>query len=113
MNKVFLILTIFISACSSSNQLEYALERAQTNRPEMEKVLCHYTDSEIKYRAAQYLISNMPASFGNLLQTKEALQPLYTAYDSINQMHNYQVNNGWGEQIDNLYKVFPELLHTS
>lgn len=60
--KIFIFLTILLSACSSyqDKRLEYALELAKENRQELEKVLKHYQNSQEKLAAAHFLIQNMP-----------------------------------------------------
>jgi hypothetical protein len=56
----------FLFACRSGNNtplLEQSLQFAGSNRPELEKVLKHYSSSpadSLKYRAAVFLIENMP-----------------------------------------------------
>ena len=54
---VFLSLT----ACGGNSYLEYALNAAGDNRPELETVLEHYRKEKEKYSAACFLIENMPA----------------------------------------------------
>lgn len=50
-----------ISACERKpDRLQYALEFAGKNRIELEKVLEHYKSDSLKYRAACFLIKNMP-----------------------------------------------------
>lgn len=58
-------LTMFISLLFSGcvtevDRLEYALEFAGENKRELEKVLEYYSDDSLKYRAACFLIVNMP-----------------------------------------------------
>ena len=56
----------FLSAChcfQEDNRLEQALQFAGTNRPELEKVLEHYEGDSLKYKAAKFLIMNMPYHF--------------------------------------------------
>ncbi len=70
------ILSLFFS-CSNFDRLEYALDFAGTNRIELEKVLQHYTDSGLKYKAACFLIENMPHYYfyeGKELDTLRLLQ---------------------------------------
>lgn len=60
-----LILGLFTSCLSSgSDKLAYALEQAKQNREELFKVLAHYQNDAdtLKYKAAIYLIENMPTS---------------------------------------------------
>lgn len=60
--KLFIFLTILLSACSSyqDKRLEYALALAEENRQELEKVLKYYQNSPKKLAAAHFLIQNMP-----------------------------------------------------
>ena len=52
------------SACSENSPLEQALTYADFNRSELEKVLTHYKHDSLKYRAACFLIENMPGKYG-------------------------------------------------
>lgn len=57
------LLLLFLGSCSQnheSERLEAALNLAGNNRQELEKVLRHYADDSLKYKAAVFLISNMP-----------------------------------------------------
>lgn len=57
----FIISICLFSACNHvPNRLEQALEFAGDNRAELEKVLRHYEGDTLKYRAARFLIENMP-----------------------------------------------------
>ena len=62
--SLFLILLLSsLFSCHKKSNLEQALEFAGENRVELEKVLTHYsqnTDDSLKYRAAVFLIENMP-----------------------------------------------------
>lgn len=53
-----------LSYCSST-KLEEALEASGENRPELERVLKHYSDNNdsLKLRAAKFLIENMPGHY--------------------------------------------------
>jgi len=44
----------------NDKRLQFALEFARENRPELEKVLTHYKDDPEKLMAARFLIENMP-----------------------------------------------------
>lgn len=76
-----LVLTMFISLLFSGcaikvDRLDYALEFAGENRRELEKVLEYYSDDSLKYRAACFLIENMPRWYaydGWQLDTLEVL----------------------------------------
>lgn len=54
------VLFLLVSSCSGNKRLELALEFAGDNRTELERVLEYYKDSTLKYRAACFLIENMP-----------------------------------------------------
>lgn len=61
LNFLYLLL-LFLGSCSQnheSERLEAALNLAGNNRQELEKVLRHYADDSLKYKAAVFLISNM------------------------------------------------------
>lgn len=76
-----LVLTMFISLLFSGcaikvDRLDYALEFVGENRRELEKVLEYYSDDSLKYRAACFLIENMPRWYaydGWQLDTLEVL----------------------------------------
>ena len=56
-----LLAMMLLTACGRNDRLlEYALQFADSNRGELEKVLAHYKDSGQKYDAARFLIENMP-----------------------------------------------------
>lgn len=64
MNKKILILSIWVvcllvAACGQRNAMEGTLVQAGKNRSELEKVLKHYENDELKYKAACYLIEHM------------------------------------------------------
>lgn len=64
--KILFIIVLFVSLFSCSRQpnyLEHALNAAGTNRPELEKVLSHYKGDTLKYKAAVFLIENMPGHY--------------------------------------------------
>ncbi len=58
-----LSLSALLSSCSQMSPLDYALEQAGDNRPELERVLDHYKSDPEKLAAAEFLIENMPAHF--------------------------------------------------
>ncbi|MDR0538385.1 MAG: discoidin domain-containing protein [Tannerellaceae bacterium] len=65
MNQITCVVTItilFIACNRHPSQLEQALTLAGDNRPELEKVLSHYSvnpEDSLKYKAAVFLIENM------------------------------------------------------
>jgi len=64
-------------SCSRNDQLDYALKKAGKNRTELEKVLKHYETDSLKYKAACFLIENMPFYYS--LEGKE-LDKYYTYF---------------------------------
>jgi len=61
---VTLLFLIVITGCDSSSALDRALDMAGDNRIELEKVLDHFKDDSLKYKAAVFLIENMPYQCG-------------------------------------------------
>ena len=79
MKKHFLILSVWAlctivplaeSGCTDKDpQIEYALQLAKGNRPELEKVLNHYRNDSLKLEAAKFLIRNMPGHWNEFYGT--------------------------------------------
>ena len=51
---------LLLWSCQRPTMLDFALRYAGENRVELEKVLDHYRNDSLKYRAAVFLIGNMP-----------------------------------------------------
>ena len=73
-NYLIIFILSFVTACADNHaKLETALRLAGDNRPELERVLAHYSHSpadSLKLRAARFLIENMPGHYtldGNLV----------------------------------------------
>ena len=63
MNRFFSFLLAVILLLSSCNdELNRSLDFSDSNRPELEKVIEYFKDdpNPLKYKAAQFLIKNMP-----------------------------------------------------
>ena len=75
-----LLVSITIFAAPQSKIIEKVLQLAGKNRPELQKVLDHYRNDSIKYKAAFFLIENMDTHYS---------QSYYWA-DSLN--HKVQFN---------------------
>ncbi len=58
---VFIFTLLVFASCATNSPLDYALEQAGSNRPELERVLDHYKSDPEKLAAAEFLIENMPA----------------------------------------------------
>lgn len=63
LNRSLILICCFICSCQNNPKLTYALECAQENRGELEKVLDYYKDEPEKQKAALFLIKNMPFHF--------------------------------------------------
>lgn len=57
---IWLVIILLVACSSESRWLDAALSRAGNNRAELQKVLDRYKGDEDKYRAACFLIENMP-----------------------------------------------------
>ena len=63
-NLYIIVLVVSLFSCSKQpNYLEHALKVAGANRPELEKVLAHFKGDTLRYRAAIFLIENMPGHY--------------------------------------------------
>lgn len=67
MHRNFFLIVVVLSLFScmgTVDRLEWALTLAGENRTELEKVLQYYKDDSLKYKAACFLIENMPYHYG-------------------------------------------------
>lgn len=80
-----MLLAMFFSSCKETSRLELALRFAGENRMELEKVLKHYANDSLKYKAACFLIENMPYhySYGGT-----DAQKFYDIIDSVSNLNN-------------------------
>ena len=64
---LYFVLVVFVCSCTTySDDLEDVLRQAGKNRGELEKVLKYYGKNKadsLKYRAAEFLIVNMPGKY--------------------------------------------------
>ncbi|MBC8603070.1 hypothetical protein H8784_15245 [Parabacteroides acidifaciens] len=76
--KILICLIVLFSACSfnKDKQIEYALDLAGENRPELERVLLHYQDEPEKLAAARFLIRNMPRWYGYEGPLLDSIRPV-------------------------------------
>lgn len=76
---VFLVFYLFflISCTPYPKEIEQVLQLAGDNRPELEKVLEHYRNDRLKYRAACFLIANMPGKYSEDNRPAEDYYPLF------------------------------------
>ena len=59
----FIVSAVFVSCNPNVGSMNKILEKAGSNRTELEKVLSHYENDSMKYKAAQFLINNMAYYF--------------------------------------------------
>ena len=78
---ISIFILLLLGSCSKPTTLEKALALAGDNRLELEKVLTHFKDDSLKYKAACFLIGNMPGhcSYKDTL----FVNSYYDAIDSI------------------------------
>ena len=77
-----LLIAGILEACNASGRLEYALECAATNKGELEKVLEHYKDEPEKYKAACFLIENMPYHYALEGEELDSLETVLASADA-------------------------------
>jgi hypothetical protein len=121
--KIFLALafsTLFLlSACRSGNDtspLEQALQFASSNRPELEKVLKHYSSSpadSLKYRAAVFLIENMPYYYSykneKLTRFQKELYPTAIQYNCSGKEAFQKLEKKYGYLNLDEFEIVPDL----
>lgn len=73
---IFAAFVILCIGCSSNAKLQLALEEADANAPEIEKVLGHYDDERRK--AAEYLVETMIGRYGKSGEGLDSIEMLYT-----------------------------------
>ena len=79
-----LLAMMSLTACGGGDrQLEYALQFAGSNRGELEKVLLHYQDDDLKLKAAEFLVLNMVGHSVPTLTSVEKYKSFYRRCDSI------------------------------
>jgi hypothetical protein len=109
-NKFFIvIITVVLASCTGKLRLNQALESAGENRSELGKVLNHYSQSpadSLKYRAACFLIENMPGHYSVDLSLIEKIQPVYDEHRKISERFGWEKDASWGASIDSLKDVY-------
>ena len=105
--RIVAICVLFLASCKQT-RLERALVLAAENRPELEKVLAHYSQDpadEMKLRAARFLIENMPGHFS--LDQDEALRYYQTGEKILLSTDMTPV-----QQSDSILKISREMFPT-
>lgn len=112
---ILCLVLLFLAACRPEKPLERALFLAGDNRQELEQVLEHFKSDSLKYKAACFLIENMPGAFAMDKEVVSACQPFYQMYDSLSHTYDYDSlsmydlygrGKEWGRQIDSLWSAY-------
>lgn len=103
-----IINSIFFSCSQPKNyRLQYALEFAENNRAELEKVLGYFENDLEKWNAAKYLIENMPQHFSYSGEPIENIKKgfTYVLKDSNNLSDSllYTLNSFSYNELDKIY----------
>ncbi len=99
----------FFTACVDySRQVRDVLLLSGDNRHELEKVLEHYRDSTLKFKAACFLIENMVGFSVPDSASLSCYQPLYHTCDSLRKLHRDVPNVRIVKMIDSLWRVYPK-----
>lgn len=104
---LWIILSIVFISCNPktvkpSNRLTQALSMAGENRSELEKVLAYYENDLLKYRAAVFLIENMPYHYS--YKDTAYINAYYNELDSVFTI----TQNAENELKDSLFKKVKE-----
>lgn len=115
-----MILSFFFFNIKKEDRLELALNFAGNNRQELEIVLENYKDYPLKYKAARFLIENMPYHYSVDKDYSKRLQPVYDKHEIISLKYNWTSSLAWGKEIDSLeiasrglFKPISDLLKNS
>ena len=109
------VILLFFIACRQETPLEYALAASGENRKELELFLDYFREDSLKYKAACFLIENMPGAFAVNEEIVSACKPFYQMYDSLSHTYDYdslsiydQYSKGkdWGRQIDSMWNIY-------
>lgn len=101
---IFFLTCIFVAmSCSRyPGEVERALRLAGDHRMELEKVLEYYSrekEDALKYRAACFLIANMPGKYSGINRPVEVYEPLFNEWKNI---ENIDFIGGKAEKFDSL-----------
>lgn len=97
---------LLLVSCSGNERLKYALDFAGSNRAELEQVLAHYTDSGLKYKAACFLIENMPRYYAYEGELLDSLRGVQTSIYYKKILSNELKKKWSGFPYQNLNKVY-------
>lgn len=89
---------IFIEGCTFNQNLERVLQKAASNRVELEKVLEHYKNDKKKNKAARFLIENMA-------ECHTTVAPLIDSLKVLKRMiTEHGIDTDWADSVDNEWK---------
>ena len=128
-NVPLLVLFILIVSCTKQlsrmeqaliltgeNRLEQVLILAGENRSELEKVLDHYKRDDqdsLKYKAAVFLIENMPGSFSSDNKQLAIYEPFYKQCSDLDSIFAGDLTIDRRMLIDSLWTKFVSKTHTA
>lgn len=100
---------LFFTACQSHQQwqLDAAMQIAESNRKELEKVLLHYHNEPQKQQAAKFLIANMPFHFTYVAEEIDSLKKILKVAKTTNGIVADTIKKHWEKwKYTNAIKVF-------
>lgn len=101
---------LLLSACRDE-KLEGALSLSGDNRQELENVLAYYKGDDLKYKAACFLISNMPGHGRYDSLSIKPLQPYYDKLRAISAGYGWEKTTAWRDSTNAYWeKVRPMAL---
>lgn len=116
----FILFVLLGYACSDSSRLEQALNLAGDNRGELEKVLLHYHQQEkdsLKYRAACFLIENMPSHYSFISEKfekiKNEIYPFVLKRDCSPSQAYDSLELKYGRLVESDFRKEPDIEHIS
>ena len=102
MKKLYTIVLIgfglFMAACTYNHRLEQTLQKAGSNRAELEKVLVHYKNDKKKNEATRFLLENMA-------ECHTTVAPLIDSLKVLKRMiTEHGMDTDWADSVDNAWK---------
>ncbi|WMI42231.1 hypothetical protein [Parabacteroides distasonis] len=87
---IYFFYILLLYSCQYSNKrINFAIEKSSSNKQELKKVLNHYKDSSIKYKAAIFLIENMPFHYNKNNDNEVSLDNIYNKHIAISQKYDW------------------------
>lgn len=87
-----------MTACTYNHRLEQTLQKAGSNRAELEKVLAHYKNDKKKSEAARFLLENMA-------ECHTTVAPLIDSLKVLKRMiTEHGMDTDWADSVDNAWK---------